>query len=331
MQHKFVAKTYALFNKYMEFRTKIPIHQGELKIDYESKIFLIGSCFVENIGKKLDFYKLKNLQNPLGILFHPLAIAKFFQKLIENSFYCEKDIFQYQERWHCFDAHSSLSHSNADELLKNLNSALVNGRQFLQDSSHVVITLGTAWSYFHLEKQQIVTNCHKLPQKFFRKELQSSEEIQFAFDGILENLKQLNPKIEVIFTISPVRHIKDGFIENQRSKAHLIYAVHQICEANENTNYFPAYELMMDELRDYRFYAEDMLHPSQKAISYIWERFTETWFSKASFSVLKDVENIQKGLRHRAFNVNSEAHSRFLERLNSQISRLKKQYPHLDF
>ncbi|MBZ9730812.1 GSCFA domain-containing protein [Salegentibacter sp. JZCK2] len=315
----------------MEFRTKIPIKQAEPKIDYESKLFLIGSCFVENIGKKLDFYKLQHLQNPFGILFHPLAIAKFFQKIAENSSYTKKDVFQHQERWHCFAAHSSLSNPNAEVLLENLNSALQNAREFLQRSSHLVITLGTAWSYFHLKTEQSVANCHKIPQKFFRKELQSSEEIQRSLQGILEDLKQINPNIEIIFTVSPVRHIKDGFVENQRSKAHLISAVHQINEENENTHYFPSYELMMDELRDYRFYAEDMLHPSQTAIDYIWKRFTETWFSEASFSILKEVENIQKGLSHRPFNRNSEAHLRFLEKLKSQISTLHKRYPHLRF
>lgn len=315
----------------MEFRTKIPIKQAEPKIDYESKIFLIGSCFVENIGRKLDFYKLQNFQNPFGIIFHPLAIATFFQKAAENSFYTEKDIFRYQERWHCFDAHSSLSNPDAEVLLKNLNSALKNSREFLQQSSHLVITLGTAWSYFHLETEKTVANCHKFPQKEFRKELQSVEEIEVSLNKIISFLKEINPEITVIFTVSPVRHIKDGFVENQRSKAHLIAAVHQICEENGNTQYFPSYELMMDELRDYRFYAEDMLHPSQTAIDYIWKRFTETWFSLASFSTLKEVENIQKGLQHRSFNPNSEAHSRFLEKLEAKILTLQEQYPYLEF
>ncbi|WP_339649542.1 GSCFA domain-containing protein, partial [uncultured Salegentibacter sp.] len=294
-------------------------------------IFLIGSCFVENIGKKLDFYKLQNLQNPFGILFHPLAIAKFFRKLKEDAMYTEKDIFQHQERWHCFDAHSSLSNPAAEVLLKDLNSTLKNAREFLQLSSHVVITLGTAWSYFHLESEQSVANCHKVPQKSFRKELQSIEEIERALNEILEDVHQINSDAEVIFTVSPVRHIKDGFVENQRSKAHLITAVHKVCEESKKTHYFPSYELMMDELRDYRFYTEDMLHPSQTAIDYIWKRFTETWFSEDSLSVLNEVENIQKGLAHRPFNPNSEAHRKFLKNLNSKVSTLQKRYPHLQF
>ncbi|MBO2544208.1 GSCFA domain-containing protein [Salegentibacter sp. BDJ18] len=315
----------------MEFRTKIPIKEAEPKIDYESKIFLIGSCFVENIGNKLDFYKLQNLQNPFGILFHPLAIAKFFRKLKEDAIYTEKDIFQHQERWHCFDAHSSLSNPDAEVLLNNLNSALKNAREFLQQSSHLVITLGTAWSYFHLESEQSVANCHKVPQKSFRKELQSIKEIERALNAILEDAHQINPDAEVIFTVSPVRHIKDGFIENQRSKAHLITAVHKVCEESKKTHYFPSYELMMDELRDYRFYTEDMLHPSPIAIDYIWKRFTVTWFSEDSLSVLNEVENIQKGLAHRPFNPNSEAHRKFLKNLNSKVLTLQKRYPHLQF
>lgn len=322
----------------MEFRTKIPIKEAEPKIDYESKIFLIGSCFVENIGKKLDFYKLQNFQNPFGILFHPLAIEKFFKKLSQNELYTEKDIFQHQERWHCFDAHSSLSNPDAEVLLKNLNSALKKSSEFLQQSSHMVITLGTAWSYYHLESEQSVANCHKVPQKQFRKELQSVEEIEVSLSNIVLFVKEINPTITVIFTVSPVRHLKDGFVENQRSKAHLITAIHNLLENRKSNlplgfkgNYFPSYELMMDELRDYRFYGEDMLHPSQTAINYIWKRFTEAWFSEASLSVLNEVENIQKGLAHRPFNPNSEAHLRFLEKLKSQILALKKQYPHLEF
>ena len=322
----------------MEFRTKIPIKETEPKIDYESKIFLIGSCFVENIGKKLDFYKLQTLQNPFGILFHPLAIAKFFRKLNEEAIYTEKNIFQYQERWHCFDAHSSLSNPDAEVLLENLNSALQKAREFLQQNSHLVITLGTAWSYYHLESEQSVANCHKVPQKSFRKELQSTEEIERALNEIVEVVHQINPDAAVIFTVSPVRHIKDGFVENQRSKAHLITAINNVLENRKSISplgvrglYFPSYELMMDELRDYRFYGEDMLHPSQTAIDYIWKRFIETWFSEDSISVLNKVENIQKGLAHRPFNPNSEAHLRFLEKLKSQILALKKQYPHLEF
>ncbi|WP_037316744.1 GSCFA domain-containing protein [Salegentibacter sp. Hel_I_6] len=322
----------------MEFRTKIPIKEAEPKIDYESKVFLIGSCFVENIGNKLDFYKLQNLQNPFGILFHPLAIAKFFRKLNEETLYTEKDIFQHQERWHCFDAHSSLSDPEAEVLLENLNSALKNAREFLQQSSHLVITLGTAWSYYHLENKQSVANCHKVPQKQFRKELQSVEEIEASLSNIILFIKEFNPTITVIFTVSPVRHIKDGFIENQRSKAHLITAIHNLLTNRKSIPplgvrglYFPSYELMMDELRDYRFYGEDMLHPSQTAINYIWKRFTEAWFSEASLLVLNEVENIQKGLAHRPFNPDSEAHLRFLEKLETQISALKMRFPHLDF
>ena len=318
----------------MEFRTKIPIARAEPKIDYKSKVFLVGSCFVENIGKKLDFYKLQNLQNPLGILFHPVAIANFFQKLHRAEAYTKSDIFKHQERWHCFDAHSSLSHPDADVLLKNLNSTLKNASDFLQQSSHVVITLGTAWSYYHLESKQRVANCHKVPQKEFRKELQSVGEIEASLNTILSILKEINPEITVIFTVSPVRHSKDGFVENQRSKAHLITAVHSVIETKEpgvGNSYFPSYELMMDELRDYRFYAEDMLHPSKIAIDFIWEKFVIAWFSETALPILKEVENIQNGLVHRPFNPNSKAHSRFLEKLQAQIYKLKQRYPHLDF
>jgi len=315
----------------MEFRTSIPIPQAEPKITYESKIFLVGSCFVENMGRKLDYYKLPHLQNPFGILFHPAAIAKFFKNIAEDAVYTEEDIFLHNEQWHCFDAHSGLNHSEKNRLLENLNSGLTSARNFLQKSTHLVITLGTAWSYYHLETGQTVANCHKIPQKAFRKELQSTEAVQKYLIEILKNLAQINPGLDVIFTVSPVRHLKDGFIENQRSKANLISAVHQVCDNRKECHYFPSYELMMDELRDYRFYAEDMLHPSTIAINYIWKRFVETWFSEEALTILDEIESIQKGLAHRPFNPESTAHLDFVKRLEEQILKLQKDHPKIKF
>lgn len=322
----------------MDFRTSIPIPQAAPKITYDSRVFLVGSCFVENMGKKLAYYKLLQLQNPFGILFHPAAISKFFKNVAENRVYTENDIFWHREQWHCFDAHSSLSNPDKREILERLNKNLKDASKYLQDTTHLIITLGTAWSYFHLETAQRVANCHKIPQKAFKKELQSVEEIEVSLNNIILFLKEINPEITVIFTVSPVRHIKDGFIENKRSKAHLITAIHNLLEDNKSIRplgvrglYFPAYELMMDELRDYRFYAKDMLHPSETAIDYIWNRFVETWFSKESTQLLGEIESIQKGLSHRPFNPESSAHLKFLKKLEQQINEIQKQHPGIRF
>ncbi|SHG16911.1 GSCFA family protein [Salegentibacter echinorum] len=322
----------------MDFRTSIPIPKATPKITYDSRVFLVGSCFVENMGKKLDYYKFSHLQNPFGILFHPAAISKFFKNIAENRVYTESDIFWSNEQWHCFDAHSSLSHSEKRIFLKDLNTRLEDAGSFLQETTHLIITLGTAWSYFHVETGHMVANCHKIPQKFFKKELQSVEDIEVSLNNIILSLKEINPEITVIFTVSPVRHLKDGFVENQRSKAHLITAIHNLLESRESILplgikgvYFPAYELMIDELRDYRFYTGDMLHPSATAIDYIWSRFVETWFSQEAMQLLSKIETIQKGLSHRPFNPDSAAHLKFLKKLEQEISELQKQHPGIRF
>ncbi|SFN70039.1 GSCFA domain-containing protein [Salegentibacter flavus] len=311
----------------MEFRTSIPIKEEQPKIGYDSKLLLLGSCFVENIGAKLEYHKIRKFQNPFGIFFHPQAIETFLERVVSGYRYFEEDVFFYNERWHCFEAHSALSDPDKDRILDTLNQKLDETRGFLKETSHVVITLGTAWNYTFLETGLSVANCHKLPQKNFRKELSSVASIIHDLKKISGHLEQLNSKAELIFTISPIRHLRDGFVENQHSKSNLISAVHS---AGKGT-YFPSYEIMMDELRDYRFYAEDMLHPSPVAIDYIWKRFIETWFSEDAMITLAEVENIQKGLAHRPFNPESEAHSSFLKKLKIQEARLREKHPHLKF
>lgn len=201
----------------------------------------------------------------------------------------------------------------------------------LKSSTHIIITLGTSWIYRFLESGQIVANCHKVPQHKFKKELLSVTEINKSVSSIISLIREVNPDINFIFTVSPVRHLKDGFIENQLSKSHLISALHQIIKIHENTFYFPSYEIMMDELRDYRFYKEDMIHPNQIAINYIWEKFYENWFSDEALDLKKQVLKIQRGLEHKPFNPNSNEHRKFLASLQEKIETLKKKYSHITF
>ena len=319
----------------MEFRTKIPITPGEPKIGYESRILLLGSCFVENIGRKLDYYKFLTLQNPFGILFHPAAISGFLEKVKSRYVFKEEDIFFHNERWHSFEAHSALSNPDKDEMLQQLNSAVQRTHTFLTEASHVVITAGTAWAYDLVETGKTVANCHKLPQKNFRKEI---KDVRSDLANCVEIIHSINPEAAIIFTVSPVRHLRDGFVENQRSKSHLISAIHDLLISEDTispsgvrTLYFPSYEIMMDELRDYRFYGEDMVHPNQTAIRYIWQRFTEAYLSAEAGSTLEEVEKIQKGLAHRPFNEKSEAHQKFLMKLRSGIKNLRSRFPHIEF
>ena len=321
----------------MNLQTKIKIQkQSSNLIDYNANILLLGSCFVENIGEKLDYFKFQNLQNPFGILFQPKAIETLISNAINKKVYSEKDIFFYNEHWHCFDAHSRLSASSKEHLLTELNNQIKLTNQQISKSTHIIITLGTAWVYRNKETNKLVTNCHKIPQKQFKKELLSVETITKSLQNCSDLIKSVNPNAIIIFTVSPVRHTKDGFVENTQSKAHLIAAIHQFinCQLSINNcqlSYFPSYEIMMDELRDYRFYAEDMLHPNQTAIHYIWEKFQEVWISADASKTMHAVDAIQKGLQHKPFNPNSEAHQQFLQKLEAKINTLHVQFPHIIF
>jgi len=320
----------------MKFRTSVPILEQEPKIDHTSKILLLGSCFVENIGEKLDYYQFQNLRNPFGIFYHPGAIGNFIKKVAEAYIYDEKDIFFHNEQWHCFDAHSCLNSSTKEELLLKLNEGLQKTRSFLESSTHIVFTFGTSWYYNEVKTNQSVTNCHKLCQKNFTKKLLSVKEIVEVFNNATESLLTINAELKIIFTVSPVRHLKDGFVENQQSKAHLLTAIHQFIATQKSAKietcfYFPAYEIMLDELRDYRFYSEDMVHPNFLAIDYIWSRFTEGWILKRASENFKSIETIHRGLGHKPFNKNSEKHQDFLRDLENKILNLKDKIPTANF
>jgi hypothetical protein len=316
----------------MLFRTPIPIAKSNHLIDYNSKIVSLGSCFAVNMSEKLDYFKLQNVCNPFGILFHPLAIEKLIKFAVSAKRFTENDIFFHNERWHCCDVHSDVSNSNKEDLLASLNEITKSTQLQLQQVSHVIITYGTAWVYQNIESGAIVANCHKVAQKQFNKELLSVDKIQESIANTLKLIHSVNPNCNIVFTVSPVRHIKDGFVENQWSKSNLIAALHQIIECQlSNVNYFPSYEIMMDELRDYRFYAEDMLHPNQVAIDYIWKRFKETTISETAFSTMEAVETIQKSLQHRPFNPDSESYQKFEAKLKLKVTKLVGEYPFMKF
>jgi hypothetical protein len=329
----------------MQFRTKIPILKSDNPIDYNSRIVSFGSCFAANMAEKLDYFKFQNSCNPFGILFHPLAIEKLIHFAVSGKLFTNEEIFFHNESWHSFDVHSDLSNPNAAELIADLNAIVKSTLQQITESSHIIITYGTSWIYRNIASNAIVANCHKVPQKQFLKEILSVETIEKSIQNTIDLIQKVNPDCNIIFTVSPVRHLKDGFVENQLSKAHLITAIHQILEsaicnlhlkskveqAKQSAIYFSSYEIMMDELRDYRFYAEDMIHPNQVAIDYIWERFSQTNISEESNSIMKEVETIQKGLQHRAFNPNSESHQQFLSKLQDKIDKIQKQFPEIQF
>lgn len=318
----------------MELITKIPVPKSNHPIDYHSRLVSFGSCFVENMGGKFAYYKFQNITNPFGILFQLLAIEKLFTLALSEKEFTETDVFFHNERWHCFDAHSAMSHPQQEVLLENLNNALEITRKNLKEATHCIITLGTAWVYQHKASGELVANCHKVPQKEFKKRLLTIEEIEKSLENIIDCVRKFNPNYSLIFTISPVRHLKDGFTENQVSKSHLISALYKIRNTEEFKQYlyyFPSYEIVMDELRDYRFYGPDMIHPSPTAIDYIWNRFSECCIAEEVLPVMKEVDIIQKSLAHKPFNPNSESHIRFLKNLKLQIEKLQKEFDHIHF
>ncbi|MBW4359815.1 GSCFA domain-containing protein [Flavobacterium taihuense] len=323
----------------MQFTTPIPIPKNSYPIDYSSKIVSLGSCFAENMGDKFQYFKFQSTINPFGIIFNPVSIERIIDRVVNEVLFTEDDVFFHNERWHCFEVHSDLSHSDKDKFLANLNQILTETKKQLQEVTHIIITYGTSWVYRNIEKNTIVANCHKVPQKQFAKELLTVATIQESIENTMCLIEKINPNCNFIFTVSPIRHLKDGFVENQRSKSHLITAIHnllpiaigtEICNL-KSAIYFPSYEIMMDELRDYRFYAEDMIHPSQVAIDYIWEQFKKSTIAETAYDTMEIVESIQKSLEHRPFNPNSESHKKFESKLKEKITKLVAQYSFMKF
>jgi len=313
----------------MNFTTKVPVATYAYPIDYSSKLLSFGSCFAENMGDKLEYFKFQVKTNPFGIIFNPVSIERLVDRVINQRLFTESDIFFHNDLWHCYEVHSELSCYNKEEFLERLNLRIQQSNYLIIQATHIIITYGTSWVYRLNSTKEIVANCHKVPQKEFTKEILSPETIQQSIQNTIDLIRNVNPNCHFIFTISPVRHIKDGFKENQRSKAHLITAIHN----SQFTihNYFPSFEIMMDELRDYRFYADDMLHPSQVAIDYIWIRFFEHYVDSKYFDTMQEVCSIQKGLSHRPFNPDSSAHQQFLATLKEKIVRLQAKFPHFQF
>ncbi|MEL1246439.1 GSCFA domain-containing protein [Flavobacterium helocola] len=324
----------------MQFTTKIPIQKSSFPIDYDSKIMLLGSCFAENMGEKFDYFKFQATTNPFGIIFNPVSLEKLIRRSVEKRKFTENDIFFHNDLWHCFEVHSELSNSDKDAFLESLNDLIRSTNKHLSDSTHIIITLGTSWVYRNIASNEIVANCHKVTQKEFTKELLSIQQIEESIESIISLVHSVNSNCKFIFTVSPVRHIKDGFVENTLSKAHLIAAIHSVLNrkfstslelTTQNNIYFPAYEIMMDELRDYRFYTEDMLHPNQTAVDYIWIQFFENYISESQFGLMNDICSIQKGLKHRPFNPNTESHQKFLHQLELKIKTIQNQHPFIKF
>ena len=317
----------------MSFFTQIKIQEFPWKMDYSKRMMFFGSCFSENIGQKLIDLKFNVDLNPFGILYNPISIANSLRILLENRIFTESDLFQDHGLWNSFYHHSRFSDVDREAALEKINSRIALSREFLLNTDFLIITLGTSWVYELKETEQVVTNCHKVSAAQFKRYRLDVAEITKVYGELLNDLARFNPNLKLVFTVSPIRHWKDGAVENQLSKATLLLAVDHLIKGAENKNsaYFPSYELMMDELRDYRFYGQDMLHLSAVATQYIFERFAGAMISNNSMEIAKEVVKVRKAVLHRPVNSASVEYERFLLYNLQEIIKLTINFPYLDF
>ena len=306
----------------MKLKKTLNIKPSTKKIAYKDTLFFIGSCFSENISAILKKRKFNLITNPFGIVYNPISVFSNINLALKNKAFNEKDAFFHNELWKSFSFHSDMSFQEKEVFLENINSTIKNTNKFLKNSTFIFITFGTAWVYEY--NNNIVANCHKVAKDKFIKRLLSISEIVEKASETLQKLFENNQNAKIIFTISPVRHLKDGFVENNQSKAVLHLAIKEILEKFSNTAYFPSYEFVIDDLRDYRFYKEDFVHPNSLAIKYIIEKFDDYFFDLETKLTIKKIEKIQTSLQHKPFNANTKAHKDFLQKLNLQIEEIKK-------
>lgn len=311
----------------MEFRTILKPQKTTFCLGYDTPIVAIGSCFAENIGEKLNILRLPILVNPTGIVFNPVSLAESIEMLLGKYSFSENDIFQNDFLWHSFRLHGRFSSAEKEQLLRGGTNAILEGHEFLKTSKYLILTLGTAWVFEEKISKKIVANCHKVAAINFERRRLTVEE---CVKPLLEALKKafiFNPDLKIILSVSPVRHLKDGFVENQRSKATLILAAETICQYfEEQIFYFPAYELLLDDLRDYRFFANDMTHPSEQAILYIFDFFKQTFFDEKTNNLVREVEKINQALSHRPLHPDSEAFKKFSIHLTQKITALQQKF-----
>lgn len=312
----------------MILSTPIHIPTGK-EISYNDPMISVGSCFAENMGKKLDEGKFSIHSNPFGILYNPVSIKDAILRIISNEPFSVSDLFSHHDLWHSWMHHGRFSSPEKMTALSMMNSSLATAHEKVSKANIIIITLGTAYAYRTKKDGVIVANCHKVPSSEFDKVRLSVDDVYGALNNALKALYSFNPSTEVILTVSPVRHIRDGIVENQRSKAILLLATEQLCKA-KNVNYFPSYEIMMDELRDYRFYDTDMLHPNTVAIDYIWEKFRSTYFTSSTMNHYKNVMKINKGFQHKVLHPKTKEHMYFLEKQIEKATHIMKEIP-VDF
>jgi hypothetical protein len=309
----------------MDFLLKIDIPELTPKLKHTDNVLLIGSCFTEHVFNFLRRNKFAALQNSHGVLFNPLSVCKALDDLVENKKYTQDDLFFLNEYYHSWFFHADFSCLQANDSLQKMNDAISTQHQFLKEADYIFITLGSSYAYYLLDEKIYVSNNHRAPLNQFRKDLLSIETMTNALTAMQEKLKAFNPKLKFVYTISPVRHSRDGVIENNRSKARLLETVHRL----PNNYYFPSYELVIDVLRDYRFYDIDLVHPNYPATAYVWEQFKTHCIEPTCFPIMKKLEQLYKAKNHKPKDTNSQAHQEFLKDHWQLCNALKTTFPYL--
>lgn len=305
------------------FRTILKAGVSKHTCSLKSKILTIGSCFAESMGNRLNTHKIHTSTNPFGVIYNPHSIHKALQRSIYNEAPADTSYLQHNHLYSNFDFHSSFSSPEKGILIKQLVEAIGATHYFIKEATTIILTYGTAWVYERKDTGEIVANCHKLPAANFTKSLFSHKKFIESFDVFYSALKKINPSAQVILTVSPVRHVRDTLEMNMVSKSVLRLGCHSIIEAYKDVEYFPAYEIMLDDLRDYRFYKSDMIHPSEEAEEYIWEMFVERYFDSTSKDFFRQWKKILSALSHRPFHPSSDSHQLFLKDTLNTLGELK--------
>ena len=282
----------------MKFKTEISVSPSDFKVLHTCRIAMQGSCFAENIASKFINAGFSVDLNPFGIAYNPSSLSQNLNRLLDNRFFSVDELFKDNNIYHSFSHHSRFSGTDSNEVLAKINSRLEQSSAFLRTAGLLVITFGTAYVYRLQSTGAVVSNCHKLPAKFFTYNRLTIDEIIRQWDDLILRLQTFNPSLRILFTVSPIRHLKDGAHENQLSKSILLLSIDELLRNHSHCSYFPAYEIVLDDLRDYRFYTEDMLHPSSQAIDYVWEKFTEAWFDRETLKKANEFEKMNKSHKH---------------------------------
>ncbi|PIF05842.1 MAG: GSCFA domain protein [Draconibacterium sp.] len=314
-----------------KFYTEVEIQPCHWPTGYSKKNMFIGSCFTENVGTRMENLGFNTDINPFGILYNPVSVANAIEQMLDKKVYTESDLIEAGGLWHSFDHHGRFSAVNTGEALGKINSRMQDSAEYLTSTDFLFITFGTSWIYTHIATGKTVANCHKIAAREFQKLRLNVSQIVETITKAIERIFAVNSKLKIIFTVSPVRHWSDGVIENQRSKAALILAIDELLKGDfgKRMAYFPAYEIVMDELRDYRFYREDMIHLTEVAVDYIWEKFSEYYIDRKSRDTLRQVNKILLAKRHKPIHRNTPEFRKFVENTLRQIDRIESGNPHI--